>query len=283
MLSQSAEDIKDKRIKRNGRKYGKLQNGKERRRIKLERIRSLIRYLILLIPPTYKRKVMRSGKVSLHTSLQKASIAVETALVLPVFFLGMVTMISFMDIYKLQTEHLTALCEKTKEAGMYAYVLDGSGPENITLPDLYVYEPIGGLLPLPDVRMYNLVKVHAWTGKEYETQESGENDGEKESELMVYVTENGSVYHKDMGCTYLDLSITHVSGSAVTGLRNNYGEKYSPCETCTKDHSTVGMVYITETGNRYHSLESCSGLKRTVRMVKHSHVSGEMHACSRCG
>ena len=252
-------------------------------RIRIERIRSLTRYHLLLIPPTYKRISIHAGKTSLRTSLKKASIAVETALVLPIFFLGMVTMISFMDIYKLQTEHLTKLCEKTKEAGMYAYVLDGSGPDNITLPDFYTYEPIGGLVPLPDVRIFNTVKVHAWTGKEYANEEGQAGSEEKEKEPMVYVTENGSVYHKDIGCSYLDLSISHVSKNAAEGLRNHYGEKYSPCETCGKGQEQGGMVYITETGNRYHTLESCSGLKRTVRMEKQSHVSGKMHACSRCG
>ena len=50
---------------------------------------------------------VRSVKASLCTSfLKKGSMAVETALVLPLFFLGMVTLISFIDIYKLQTEHL---------------------------------------------------------------------------------------------------------------------------------------------------------------------------------
>ena len=106
---------------------------------------------------------------------------------------------------------------------------------------------------------------------------------EEKKETMVYVTENGSVYHKSMGCSYLDLSTSQVSKSAVPGLRNQYGEKYTPCETCSKNAEEAGMVYITETGNRYHTLESCSGLKRTVRMVKQSHVSGKMHVCSRCG
>lgn len=250
--------------------------------IKKERICSLIRNHLVQLSPTCRRMVKHSGKASLRASLRKASIAVETAFVLPIFFLGMVTMISFMDIYKLQTEHLTALCEKTKETGMYAYVLDSSGPENITLPDIYTYTPIGGLVPLPEVRMLNTVKVHAWTGKAYEGNTGGSGEEEKK-ETMVYVTENGSVYHKSMGCSYLDLSISQVSKSAVPGLRNQYGEKYTPCETCSKNAEGAGMVYITETGNRYHTLESCSGLKRTVRMVKQSHVSGKMHVCSRCG
>ena len=44
-----------------------------------------------------------SVKVSFDTSFwKKGSLAVETAFILPLFFLGMVTLISFMNIYKLQ-------------------------------------------------------------------------------------------------------------------------------------------------------------------------------------
>lgn len=235
-----------------------------------------------LFSPMNRCKEELSGKVSLRASLkklQKASLAVETALVLPVFFLGMVTMISLMDIYRVQTEHLSALCEKTKKAGMYAYGVSGSGPEEVTLPDLYIYEPVGGLIPLPKVPMHNIVKVHAWTGREYEAFGDGEQG---EGEEMVYVTESGTVYHKKMECSYLDLSVTTASGNGISSMRNIYGEKYTACETCSRGQKPAGNVYITKSGNRYHNLGSCSGLKRTVRLVKHSHAKN-MGACSRCG
>lgn len=90
---------------------------------------------------------VRSVKASLCTSfLKKGSMAVETALVLPLFFLGMVTLISFMDIYKLQTEHLSDLCNRAKQAGMYAYITGESGVEDITIPDVYTYKSFGGLV-----------------------------------------------------------------------------------------------------------------------------------------
>ena len=89
----------------------------ERRKVSLSNIYDLLF-------PQKSRKYFRTNakehigevpsvKVSFCTSfrgkIKKGSLAVETALVLPLFFLGMVTLISFMDIYKLQTEHLTAL------------------------------------------------------------------------------------------------------------------------------------------------------------------------------
>lgn len=247
-----------------------------------ERKRSLKRYTLFRQSPTVRIRELCSGKVSLYTSLSKASIAVETVFVLPLFFLGAVTMISFMDIYKIQTEHLLQLCEKTKQAGMYAFVLDGNGPEHIILPDVYTYEPVESCFPLMSVRMFNSVKVHAWTGREYEKnmQEEGKTDQE---EQMVYVTETGSVYHRKLECSYLNLSVSHISGNAIGAYRNQNGEKYSPCETCAKNQNPAGIVYITDTGNRYHNLESCSGLKRTVRLVKCSEIHSGMHACSRCG
>lgn len=214
----------------------------------------------------------------LKDRLKKASLTVETALVLPLFFFAMVAMISFMDIYRVQTEHLTGLCQRAKEAGMYAYVLDGSGAEEIVLPDVYSYQPIGGVIPLPRVWMHNTVKVHAWTGAEHRSEKP---DGGK-IEKMVYMTENGRVYHKNPECSYLKLSVTRVSGSDIASMRNEYGEKYHACETCSRNQKPAGTVYITNNGNRYHNQKSCSGLKRTVRLVKESDIEG-IPPCSRCG
>lgn len=233
------------------------------------------RVFFLLSPMSWKTL---SEKVSLCTFLKKASLTLETALVLPLFFFGVITLISFMDIYKIQTEHLTGLCQKTKEAGIYAYGAGGSGAETITLPDVYSYQPIGGLIPLPKVWFYNKIKVHAWTGVVYE-------DGKDitESQPMVYVTESGSVYHRKLGCSYLNLSVQQVTGSSVKNLKNTYGEKYQACELCSRGQEPAGIVYITKKSNRFHNMENCSALKRSVRMVKEAEVSGKMSACGRCG
>lgn len=222
-----------------------------------------------------------SEKASFCTSAErtgKASLTVETALVLPLFLLGMVTMISFMDIYKLETEHLQSLCEKAKETGMYAYVLNGKGPDEITLPDVYFYTPVGGLFSLHKVLRINTVKVHAWTG----TESTGSPEENQQQEEMVYVTQSGSVYHKSAGCRYLSVSLNTLSGTQVSSARNSDGEKYLPCERCSRNQEPAGIVYVTAHGSRYHNRETCSGLKRTIRLVKLSELSG-MRSCSSCG
>lgn len=250
-----------------------------------------------LFPPINRFGTLLAEKVSFCTSYikclrkenyswfrikrdwKKASLAVETAFVLPLFFMGTVTMISFMDVYKLETEKLVSLCERTKEAGMYAYVLDASGTEEIILPDLYSYQPIGGWISLPKIWLYNLVKVHAWTGKEYT---DGGGETEEAEEGMVYVTETGSVYHVDPDCTYLNLSVAQTSGDSIQWMTNDYGAHYHACKTCSRNQAPADVVYITGSGTSYHNQESCSGLKRTVTLVPETQVEG-MHVCSRCG
>ena len=189
-------------------------------RLDQKRERRSPRRFFLLSPMS--RKPL-SGKASLCTFLKRASLTVEAALVLPIFLFGVITLISFMDIYKVQTEHLTELCQKAKEAGMYAYGAGNSGAENIVLPDVYSCQPVGGLLPLPRVCFHNTVKVHAWTGVKYE-----EENTAAENQPMVYVTESGTVYHRKLGCSYLNLSVQQVSGSAVKKYEKIHnGEKVS--------------------------------------------------------
>ena len=162
---------------------------------------------------------------------------------------------------------------------MYAYVVGGDGVEEITLPDVYKYKPIGGLIPLPAKWQYNKVRVHAWTGADRGNGNSEEN---KKPENMVYVTVSGSVYHKKLNCSHLNLSVTKVSGGNVSSKRNENGEKYHACESCSRGQAPESTVYITKSGNRYHNDKNCSGLKRSVRLVKESEA-GNLHACKRCG
>ena len=134
MLFQKEKDYGNTITKIGRKKNKKNETAKKKRKIKKERKCSLKNRILA---SSMVRRISNlflntsSEKVSFCALNKKASLALETALVLPMFLLGMVTMISFMDIYRIQTEHLQALCEKTKEAGMYAYVLDGKGPEEI--------------------------------------------------------------------------------------------------------------------------------------------------------
>ena len=112
-----------------------------------------------------------------------------------------------------------------------------------------------------------------WTGRttDYENDESSE---------WVYITKNGTVYHRDRECSYLNPSIQSVSFSTVAGLRNESQAKYYPCEVCGANPGAI--VYITNYGTKYHTDQNCPGLKRTIYHVRLDEVSGR-GACSKCG
>lgn len=116
-------------------------------------------------------------------------------------------------------------------------------------------------------------RIRAWTGYE----ESSEGDTKEE---IVYITKTGSVYHKDISCTHINLSVKQVNSSEIKGLRNTGGGKYYECELCG-DEPSKKELYITDTGDRYHKRKDCSGITRGVLAVSISKVEGR-GPCSRC-
>lgn len=113
-----------------------------------------------------------------------------------------------------------------------------------------------------------------WTGWK---DELGIQDGDR----WVYIAEQGTVYHKTSGCTYLNLSIQSVEDVQIAEYRNESGEKYHKCELCADKINKFGRVYITNYGNKYHTDLNCSGIKRTIEMIRLSDVEGK-GACSKC-
>ena len=112
MLFQKEKDYGNTITKIGRKKNKKNETAKKKRKIKKERKCSLKNRILA---SSMVRRISNlflntsSEKVSFCALNKKASLALETALVLPMFLLGMVTMISFMDIYRIQTEHLQAL------------------------------------------------------------------------------------------------------------------------------------------------------------------------------
>ena len=117
------------------------------------------------------------------------------------------------------------------------------------------------------------VKFKAWNGYH--------GGGELGEEEMVYVTENGMVYHRNPSCTHLVLSVTPVSVHNLASCRNQDGKKYHVCEKCGGQIPEAGVVYIAKDGDKWHTDPDCSGLKRTVMKIPVSQVGGR-GPCSRC-
>ena len=140
----------------------------------------------------------------------------------------------------------------------------------------YHIEPPAPIVGYQPRVLYNRIRTRAWTG--YDNAAHGAGDIAQEE--IVYITPDGSVYHRSRGCSYLKLSIAAVDRTFLDTQRNQDNSKYYPCKEC--GGSCGNIVYITNYGNRYHSTLGCSGLKRTIIAVPISETDGRS-ACSKCG
>lgn len=128
------------------------------------------------------------------------------------------------------------------------------------------------------------VRTRAFVGRDMKNL-SDVGDGEPESgaeDFLVYVAENGTVYHRNENCTHLKLTIISIAKEQLESARNENGGKYKPCEKCIGNHKAEETVYIAREGDRYHNSLSCSGLKRTIYAVYYSVVK-DKKCCARCG
>ncbi|MBD5461004.1 MAG: hypothetical protein HDR26_08720 [Lachnospiraceae bacterium] len=127
---------------------------------------------------------------------------------------------------------------------------------------------------LGTVRTYNCYYARAWTGYDV----SGNTE---RTEDIVYVTENGSVYHCRRSCGHLTHRVQGAARTDIPLLRNSSGQRYTACERCGEGEEET--VFVTEDGNRYHSDRECGGLRRTVYEITwEAAVERGYPPCSRC-
>lgn len=251
------------------------------------------------------------GRTSAFTL--KGSLTLEAALVVPIFFFSMLCMVYLFEMIAIQTAVETALHSVGKEIAKEAYVSPIISPHGIKqhliqnigedrLERSMVSGGVNGLdcnastsnwntgeiqlvvryqleLPIlmfriPAVSREETLRVKGWTGYV-----SG--SGNLSSEEVVYITDYGLVYHKDMYCTYLELSIQAVRVEEIEDLRNQSGGKYDACSSCGKEMCEAGVVYLTAYGDRYHSSLDCSKIKRNIYAVPLEEVYG-LGGCSKC-
>ena len=141
----------------------------------------------------------------------------------------------------------------------------------------YKVHPIISLIGFKDFMVESRYYGHAWTGYDI----SGGGNLEEMQEEMVYVTEHGTVYHRDIGCRYLKPNVKSVPFSQIDSLRNKDRSRYHSCMYCGGG-VTGGDVFITDYGDKYHTSVNCPGLKRKIYTIPISEVGGR-GPCSSCG
>ncbi len=150
--------------------------------------------------------------------------------------------------------------------------------DTIDIVVTYSVSPWSSLMGFRPFRMANRYYAHIWNG--YHLSGTGETG---ETTRIVYVTENGAVYHMSMECTHLQLSVQEIPSSGIDDMRNQGGGRYYPCSRCANGNMR-STLYITNEGNRYHYDRGCSGLRRTVSSmtIEQAEEAG-YRPCSRCG
>lgn len=203
-----------------------------------------------------------------------ASMTVEAALVLPLFLFAVVNLMSFIEIYRLQSNWNMTLHQSVKELAIISKAADiTEADECIDLICPYKAEAYFSMVGFSDFWMFSRMRTRAWTGYQVEKEHA-------EDEEMVYITEYGEVYHLTKSCSYLRLSIRAVAIEVVEELRNAAGGCFYACEECGE--KCTNTVFVTSYGTRYHATLQCSGLKRTIQEIPLSEAGGRT-ACKKCG
>ncbi|MDD3184957.1 MAG: pilus assembly protein [Anaerostipes sp.] len=227
-------------------------------------------------------KNIKNSRASFFASC-RGSASVETALVLPIFIFVFLMLMLVGEVLYTHGNRYKDLSETAKEMAVnkgisirkhsgYIFTMVKNGKEEYSLTSYYKIE-----LKLPFLNPFlgvytQKIKQKAMTGYV--------PTGDELKEGYVYVTPHESVYHKDINCTHLALSI-----SADSDVEKYLKGKthYKVCEHCTKYHKgSVSQVYIGKEGDAYHTDIDCSGLKRTVSQVELSTLKG-VKPCQRCG
>ena len=243
----------------------------------------------------------------------KGSITLEAAIVVPIFFFGILCLAYLLEMMALQMTMRNALYSVGREAAKQAYVgtflssgemedkiVDNIGRDRlersviaggangidcsktkcnwstkvIELCVQYKVEIPVLMFRISPINCDETLRVKGWTGYAYGADDVTPKD-------MVYVTETGIVYHKDPNCTYLDMSISAVNAEQIENLRNDSGGKYYPCESCEKAEKDTAIYYITCYGTRYHNSLECKKIQRTIYSITKDEAHG-LGGCSKC-
>ena len=211
-----------------------------------------------------------SGRVS------SASLTVECAGVITIFFIACLSLISFMDAVRIQAEKNLSLSNEARKIACVASIggetIDGIW---IDLIRSYRFEVPFPMFGLKKIKVALRARVYPYIGSEDGIAEEG-GDGRNE---MVYVTENESVYHTHADCTHINLTIIKTDMAGIANLRNEYGRKYRKCSNFPHDYD--GPVYVTATGEYYYPSLEYGSLTRHVCMKKRSECRG-LRKCERC-
>lgn len=216
------------------------------------------------------RKIRNKEENSLR---YKASLTVESAFVLPFFFLTAVVLAGMLDLFRITMLVQTALCEGAKELGMYAYCT--AEDEN---------SPVGAVSRAICIA-YGTKKVQDSLKGENLSQIAGGSSGITllESAYEGEMVSLKAVYFYHIPVAFLKGIPVKIEAEAQARAWIGYKGQLHGQENMEE------MVYITEWESVYHTSETCTHLDICGRETDYDNVGslrnawGERyHACELC-
>ena len=131
--------------------------------------------------------------------------------------------------------------------------------------------------------MYVVYRLWSGLGESIKVKEDVES--ETTMETLVYMTEQGKVYHIKRNCTYLEPKVNALSYGLLAEKRNSSGGKYYACDFCAEKTACTEeqIIYITSYGNRFHVSAVCSAIKRNIRTLSKEEAEQKYSVCKKCG
>ena len=209
-----------------------------------------------------------------------ASVTVEAAMAVPIFFLAVICLIYLLELMAIGTAVRSGLQYAGKRAAqdaatapvlmpsrLEADVVESIGADRLArsiveggssgidcsrsrmsvrtgigeLSAVYQVRIPVPLFRIPLVRYEETMRIKGWTG--YERAGFGGEDDE-----TVYITETGLVYHKDYHCTHLDLSIRMASGRRSLFSEMRAAGNIMPASTAEAEAAARFISRRMETG-----------------------------------
>ncbi len=226
----------------------------------------------------------RIKKKPIRLSLSyRASLSVEASLVIPIFIFAILQLLTMFDAIQAYSEYAVKLAQVGESISVNQHQLFTN--------DLILGQYLNAKLQIPSANYWGshvdqekqsltlsctygvgtlLEQEHhyylkLWTGYDKESAESIE---------YVYITETGTVFHREAACSYLRISIFALPYEEALAYSN-----HRLCQVCETES---GQYYVTRSGERFHTELSCSALKRTVFMIEITEIGGKQ-PCQRCG
>ena len=225
-----------------------------------------------------KNNKNRRKKWTFRRSLA-GTIIFETAIALPIFLIAVCHIVVWSTFSAKQAEMSLKLNETLRNTAEAAFAQDEVFEDPGADTDARLSGNTITFFKSARLNGRNFVRVSTarlFTGRKYNEDETGDK-------RLVFVAENGRVYHSDRSCSHIRLTVREVTKEDVTGLRNVSGGKYHPCEVCIKGN-VQEHLFITDYGDRFHAYAHCSGIKRTIMsMTVDEAKKRRLSPCSKCG